>query len=499
MALAPNAKADEAKLPSPLGALPPPPSVNSGSDGVELHSPDYWPERIKRLIADVEQLLTYLLETLGRKSGSRTLPTDAPFAGLEARELKSVAEAATKYRQKRATLVVALRNLAEKKAAVDPKVAEAGNAVAQAISGIRDGGQNANNRLRVIDHEERNAAKKSGKKLTLSAQGQLRVRSALDDAVDQATTVFKKTSTVVADSAREIGAVTAGIDTNDQKNGLGAGKVSGSRGNPRTPGADENTQTGDNEQTVTSDQQGSGSGIDPSSVIAALLGSLDKKDGSGGEDQGREEYPEDYSDSAYGQHAQQQGQGQGQGSGMDMSKLMAIPAAVLSAISAGAAGLGAMGLDKAQDGTATEPSEQQQGTPSEETAQPPNAPTTADLPKDVAAAIDRSSREGVDARVAYEGTKGDGTVTHPWREVPDTQVRTGDVVEYRTKDGEVRSELVLRGNNGLEVLHKGQRLALDTNSLPEGGSLLRFAHPSGLDQQAAPAPAAPQAPVAQSA
>ncbi|AFU02720.1 hypothetical protein O3I_023825 [Nocardia brasiliensis ATCC 700358] len=103
---------------------------------------------------------------------------------------------------------------------------------------------------------------------------------------------------------------------------------------------------------------------------------------------------------------------------------------------------------------------------------PPVVPRNVDLPLDghnyrvsevVAGAVHAavSNPNGSDAVAAYNGTAGDPA---SWTQIPEAEVRSGDVVKW-----EHRTALVLADDTGLHTIVNGALVPLDPNRPPEDG------------------------------
>ncbi|MBF6226162.1 hypothetical protein IU470_13775 [Nocardia abscessus] len=107
--------------------------------------------------------------------------------------------------------------------------------------------------------------------------------------------------------------------------------------------------------------------------------------------------------------------------------------------------------------------------------------STVQVPPPVAEALQRQTQNtATNAVAAYEGTAGASTADHPWATVNDVaQLKTGDVVQW-----EKHSALIVKNENGLNILDNGQLIPLDPNNPPlteKYGSFTGYAHPTGLD------------------
>ncbi|MGK8505433.1 hypothetical protein [Nocardia asiatica] len=107
--------------------------------------------------------------------------------------------------------------------------------------------------------------------------------------------------------------------------------------------------------------------------------------------------------------------------------------------------------------------------------------STVQVSQPVAEALHRQTQNtATNAVAAYEGTAGASTADHPWATVNDVaQLKTGDVVQW-----EKHSALIVKNENGLNILDNGQLIPLDPNNPPlteKYGSFTGYAHPTGLD------------------
>ncbi|MGY1873964.1 hypothetical protein [Nocardia gipuzkoensis] len=129
---------------------------------------------------------------------------------------------------------------------------------------------------------------------------------------------------------------------------------------------------------------------------------------------------------------------------------------------------------------------------------------TVKVPPVVAEALQRQQTNvAIDAESAYAGTAGENSPEdHPWATVNDlSKLAPGDVVQW-----EKHSALIVRDENGLNILENGLLVTLDPNNPPlteKYGSFTGFYHPTGLDVGSNPDPgsaaAAPPPPVASQA
>ncbi|WP_220136182.1 hypothetical protein, partial [Nocardia gipuzkoensis] len=83
---------------------------------------------------------------------------------------------------------------------------------------------------------------------------------------------------------------------------------------------------------------------------------------------------------------------------------------------------------------------------------------TVQVSQPVAEALQRQTQNtATNAVAAYEGTAGASTADHPWATVNDiAQLKTGDVVQW-----EKHSALIVKNENGLNILDNGQLIPLD--------------------------------------
>ncbi|WP_280305235.1 hypothetical protein, partial [Nocardia abscessus] len=107
--------------------------------------------------------------------------------------------------------------------------------------------------------------------------------------------------------------------------------------------------------------------------------------------------------------------------------------------------------------------------------------STVQVSQPVAEALQRQTQNtATNAVAAYDGTAGASTADHPWATVNDVaQLKTGDVVQW-----EKHSALIVKNENGLNILDNGQLIPLDPNNPPlteKYGSFTGYAHPTGLD------------------
>ncbi|WP_280273149.1 hypothetical protein [Nocardia wallacei] len=107
--------------------------------------------------------------------------------------------------------------------------------------------------------------------------------------------------------------------------------------------------------------------------------------------------------------------------------------------------------------------------------------STVQVPQPVAEALHRQTQNaGTDAVAAYAGTAGEPTGDHPWATVNDVaHLQSGDVVQW-----ERHSALIVKNENGLNILDNGQLVPLDPNKPPmieKYGNFTGYSHPTGLD------------------
>ncbi|GEM31317.1 hypothetical protein NN3_23240 [Nocardia neocaledoniensis NBRC 108232] len=90
---------------------------------------------------------------------------------------------------------------------------------------------------------------------------------------------------------------------------------------------------------------------------------------------------------------------------------------------------------------------------------------------------------GSDAKTAYQGTAGQADT---WTQADGSQLRTGDIVEWRNGTG-----LLVVSENGVQVIVDGQLTPLEQDGQPKDGrgrfgEFMAFRHPGGADSAPAP-------------
>ncbi|WP_280477840.1 hypothetical protein [Nocardia asiatica] len=107
--------------------------------------------------------------------------------------------------------------------------------------------------------------------------------------------------------------------------------------------------------------------------------------------------------------------------------------------------------------------------------------STVQVSPPVAEALQRQTQNtAIDAVAAYAGTAGEPTANQPWATVNDVaQLATGDIVQW-----EKHSALIVKNENGLNILDNGQLILLEPNNPPlteKYGSFTGYFHPTGLN------------------